>query len=266
MPSVVAEPATSMFSLTVIGTPLSGPDGSPRLNARSAASAAVSAVSASGTVTAFSSWLTWPIRSRCACTTSRQDAFPAWTSAASSVAAISHSSGTAFPPLLRARGKSKAENAGETVLSFAAASAALPAELGEPVVVDAEMVGDLVDDGAADLARDLVFRAADDADRQAVDRDAVGQHPGVLGGAAGERDTLVEPEQPGRARVVFHGHGDVAHQPAEFRGQAVERRGDHLLEAAGLDVDHSSIVRVTSPNAGCNRISVGRAGYPASNT
>ena len=105
MPSVVAEPATSMFSLTVIGTPLSGPDGSPRLNARSAASAAVSAFSASGTVTAFSSWLTWLIRSRCACTTSRQDAFPAWTSAASSVAAISHSSGTAFPPLLRARGE-----------------------------------------------------------------------------------------------------------------------------------------------------------------
>jgi hypothetical protein len=33
MPCVVAEPATSMFSLTVIGTPLSGPGGSPRLSA-----------------------------------------------------------------------------------------------------------------------------------------------------------------------------------------------------------------------------------------
>ena len=42
------------------------------------------------------------------------------------------------------------------------------------------MVGDLVDDGAADLAGDLVLGAADGADRLAVDRDAVGQHPGVL--------------------------------------------------------------------------------------
>lgn len=107
------------------------------------------------------------------------------------------------------------------------------------------MVGDLVDDGPADLVGDLSFGAADGADRLAVDRDAVGQHPGVLGGPAGERDALVEPEQPGRSRVVLHGHGDVAHQPAEFRGQAVQRRRDHLLEAAGLDVDHSFIVRLS---------------------
>ena len=55
---------------------------------------------------------------------------------------------------------------------------------------------------AADLVGNLVVGAADGADRQAVDGDAVGQHPAVLGGAAGERDALVEPEQPGRARVV----------------------------------------------------------------
>jgi hypothetical protein len=46
--------------------------------------------------------------------------------------------------------------------------------LAEPVVVDAEMVGDLVDDGPADLVRDLGFGAADGADRLAVDGDAVG--------------------------------------------------------------------------------------------
>jgi hypothetical protein len=36
------------------------------------------------------------------------------------------------------------------------------------------MVGDLVDDGPADLVGDLGFGAADGADRLAVDGDAVG--------------------------------------------------------------------------------------------
>ncbi len=54
----------------------------------------------------------------------------------------------------------------------------LSAEFAEPVVVDAEMVGDLVDDGTADLAGDLLLGAADRADRLAVDGDAVGQDPG----------------------------------------------------------------------------------------
>ena len=57
------------------------------------------------------------------------------------------------------------------------------------------MVGDLVDDGAADLVVDLLLGAAGRADRLAVDGDAVGQDPCVLRCAAGERDALVEPEQ-----------------------------------------------------------------------
>ena len=53
----------------------------------------------------------------------------------------------------------------------------LPAEFAEPVVVDAEMVGDLVDDGPADLVGDVRLGAADRADGLAVDGDAVGQYP-----------------------------------------------------------------------------------------
>jgi hypothetical protein len=34
---------------------------------------------------------------------------------------------------------------------------ALPAEFCEPVVVNTEMVGDLMDDGTADLVRDLLL-------------------------------------------------------------------------------------------------------------
>lgn len=56
----------------------------------------------------------------------------------------------------------------------------LPAEFPEPVVVDAEMVRDLVDDGAADLVGDLLLGAARRADRLVVDGNAVGQHAGVL--------------------------------------------------------------------------------------
>src|SRR5258705_12647581 len=88
---------------------------------------------------------------------------------------------------------------------------ALPAEFGEAVVVDAEVVGDLVHDRSADLVGDLLLGAADPADLTAVDGDPVGQHPGVVRRAVGERDALVEPEQAGRALVVLDGHRDVAH-------------------------------------------------------
>src|SRR3954447_10440895 len=75
-PSVVAVPATSMFSLTVTGTPCSGPSTAPDDRARSASSAAASASSASTTRTALSSPLRAAMRARCASTTSRLDACP----------------------------------------------------------------------------------------------------------------------------------------------------------------------------------------------
>src|SRR5271169_1898995 len=106
----------------------------------------------------------------------------------------------------------------------------LPAEFAEPVVVNAEMVGDLVDDGAADLVVDLLLGPADRADRLAVDGDAVGQHPRVLRRAAGKRDALVQPEQAAWPRAVLDRHRDVAHQPAELLGQLVQRRDHHVLE------------------------------------
>src|SRR5579859_6643467 len=81
----------------------------------------------------------------------------------------------------------------------------LPAEFGQPVVVDAEMVGDLVHDRSADLVGDLLLGAADRTDRLAVDGDPVGQHPRVIRRPAGERDALVEAEQARRARVVLDG-------------------------------------------------------------
>jgi hypothetical protein len=63
-PQVVAEPATSMFSLMVNGTPASGPSDAPAATARSTAAAAARASSASVTVTALMAGLTSSMRAR----------------------------------------------------------------------------------------------------------------------------------------------------------------------------------------------------------
>ena len=42
---------------------------------------------------------------------------------------------------------------------------------------------------------------------------------------------------------MLHRDRDIAHQAAEFLGQPVQRRGDHLLETAGFDLDHQPIVQ-----------------------
>ena len=72
-------------------------------------------------------------------------------------------------------------------------------------------------------------------------------------GAAGERDALIQPEQPGRAGVVLDRHRDIAHHLAEFFRQPVERCGHHVFEPAGFDLDHQPIVQhgrgAASPDA-----------------
>ena len=73
IPLVVAQPAWSMFSFTVTGTPCSGPSASPRATAASARSAASRALADRSTVTAFSRGLTAAIRARLASTASRDE-------------------------------------------------------------------------------------------------------------------------------------------------------------------------------------------------
>jgi hypothetical membrane protein len=126
----------------------------------------------------------------------------------------------------------------------------LPAKFAQAGVVDAEVVGDLVDDGPADLVGDLVLGLADRADRLVVDGDPVGQDPRVAGCPAGQRDALVEAKQPGRPRTVLDRDGDIAHQPPEALRQPVKGRGDHLFEALRVNLDHPSIVH---PAPRCRR-------------
>ena len=89
-------PATSMFSLTVTGTPCSGPREGPA----SAASAAARASSASTSTTAFRWPLTASMRSRCASITSREDTSRLAISSASSPAPRRHSSSDNVAPLV----------------------------------------------------------------------------------------------------------------------------------------------------------------------
>src|SRR4051812_35285386 len=70
-----------------------------------------------------------------------------------------------------------------------------PAEGVELLLLDAEVVRDLVDDGDRDLLGHLVLVLADVADRRAVDHDPVRQGAAVVGAALGQRIPLVEPEQ-----------------------------------------------------------------------
>jgi hypothetical protein len=86
MPFVFGWPASSVLSLIAAGTPCSGPSGSPAACLRSAASALARASSRYSSVNALSWSATCPMRSACASSTSRADAWPVRISRAISVA------------------------------------------------------------------------------------------------------------------------------------------------------------------------------------
>ena len=84
-PRCVATPAVSIESLTVNGTPCSGPSVSPAITASSAFRAPASAPSATVTI-ALSAGSAAAMRSRCACTTSTGETARVRISSASRVA------------------------------------------------------------------------------------------------------------------------------------------------------------------------------------
>src|SRR4051795_2557142 len=116
-------------------------------------------------------------------------------------------------------------------------------ELLQPLVGDAEVVRDLVDDGVPHLLDDVLQVAGPTAQRQPVDRDPVRQHSAVRRRPRGQRHALVEPEQVGRAAVVRNEDRDFAHHPAELGRDRVERLLDEAPERLLVDVDHPTIMR-----------------------
>src|SRR4051794_24898130 len=134
-----------------------------------------------------------------------------------------------------------------SALGFTPGAYSRPAELIEPVVIDAEVMRYLVYDGDPHLVRDLFGRRTTTQDRQPVDRDPVRQHAGVRRRTSvGQRHTVIEPEQVRRGTEVFDDDGDVAHQPPELRRDAVERFLDERSERIFIDIDHTTIMTATS--------------------
>src|SRR5215210_575228 len=98
------------------------------------------------------------------------------------------------------------------------------AELLDPVLVEAEVVGELVEDGDPDLPLELVRVRKRLDERAAEDRDLV-RH--VLVG-------LPEAEEVGVGRILLlDDDGDVLERARDLRRQVVERAPDVLLEGAG---------------------------------
>ena len=75
----------------------------------------------------------------------------------------------------------------------------------EPVVVDAEVVAELVDDGDGDLLDELLTGVDDVLQRQPVDRDLIRQRAVVFAGPLGERDPFVKPQDAGGIEVIVLG-------------------------------------------------------------
>src|SRR5438876_991332 len=124
-------------------------------------------------------------------------------------------------------------------------------------IVQAEKVGNLVDDRGLDLAPELGRRPVPAEKRAGEDRDAVRQVSGEVVRPAVERHALVdavervplrvEPEvaQQARRGLVLDHHGDVVQVGRELGGDPVEGVGDETLELRALhrSLDHPAAAK-----------------------
>ena len=85
-------------------------------------------------------------------------------------------------------------------------------------------------DNDLDALDDLVVRPAPDEDREAVDRDAVGQREGVMGGPTGQGDSLVEAEQVHPLEPVLDAERHVGDAFAEVPGEVLQYSADLEFE------------------------------------
>src|SRR5450631_1420593 len=118
-----------------------------------------------------------------------------------------------------------------------------PTELAQPRVDDPEVMTHLVNDRPPNLLDDLGIAVAHRADGTPVDRDPVRQGTGVERRPTRQWHSLVEPQEAGRATVVLHSDGHVAHEFAQLFGYTVERLAHHHLESLGINFDHAASVQ-----------------------
>jgi len=72
----------------------------------------------------------------------------------------------------------------------------IPAEFVKPLIVDAEVMSNLVENGDADLALEFFITQTEFDVRLIEDRDLVRGIPKVVDTPIGERDTVIEAEKP----------------------------------------------------------------------
>ena len=112
----------------------------------------------------------------------------------------------------------------------------------QPVVVDPEMVGQLVDDGDEHLLLELVEIDDHLAQLQPVEGDPIRELEAAVVVAFGAGHALVETEESLRMAVVDQDH-DVVEQGRQLVGEGVERIADELLEAVDIDRIHRRTLR-----------------------
>ena len=111
------------------------------------------------------------------------------------------------------------------------------AQLVQPVVVDPEVVGDLVDHRDPHLAHQLVGVATHLEQGSAEDRDPVRQ-PGVVGPALGQGHPVVDAEQVRVVvrRVVLDQDDDVVDEPGDLVGDLVQGLVHQGVEVGPVEV------------------------------
>ena len=115
-----------------------------------------------------------------------------------------------------------------------------PAELVETIVVDAQMMGQFVDDGHPDLVDEFVEIPGVVAECEPEQGDPIGQLEAAVLVALGAGNALVEAEQVLGLVLVFDQDHDVVEQVEDLVGQAVEGVADVLLELFDTDRVHAS--------------------------
>ena len=128
------------------------------------------------------------------------------------------------------------------------------AEFVEPIVIDAEVMAELMDDGLADLLADLLVVVADGLNRLLVDADLVGEDEVVVLAAPGEGNAVVKAEEgaaradaglaavPRRGAALDHDL-DVLDAFEEVAGEGGDGFADETAEAGPFQVVTSALLR-----------------------
>jgi hypothetical protein len=131
----------------------------------------------------------------------------------------------------------------------------VPVELDQPLVADSEVMRELVQDDAANLAAQAFgIRAVEAHERRTVDRDLVRQDAAVVTATPRERYALIEAEQRlSGGRLFLDDDVDVRDLSAELLRKRIERVLDEPVERVDnvARSQRPSLVRRRMPSLAC---------------